>query len=124
MFAKQRGPLSRRPMGHMHGYSHPYHPGHPHGHPYAPPHPQQQWHPQPAPRQQAFRPGPQRRPLQDNFQQQQKPKMQAKEFFTAPFTDHEGKFDIGRTANTVDQLVKTFQQVSPYVAKVGGFFIK
>ncbi len=42
--------------------------------------------------------------------------------WSAPFTNSEGRFDISRTASSVDQFVKTFQQVTPIVSKVGRFF--
>ncbi|MDQ0206212.1 YppG family protein [Alkalicoccobacillus murimartini] len=45
-------------------------------------------------------------------------------FIKKAFTSDDGKFDVSRTAQTVDQVIKTVQQVSPYVRKVGAFFIK
>ncbi|MCM2674625.1 YppG family protein [Alkalicoccobacillus plakortidis] len=45
-------------------------------------------------------------------------------FIKKAFTSEDGKFDVSRTAQTVDQVIKTVQQVSPYVRKVGSFFIR
>jgi hypothetical protein len=36
----------------------------------------------------------------------------------AAFTGEDGSFDVGRTFQTVDQVVKTVQQVSPIVKQV------
>ncbi|GAF19765.1 hypothetical protein JCM19046_4443 [Bacillus sp. JCM 19046] len=53
-------------------------------------------------------------------QQQAQPKKRS--MWSAPFTNEQGKFDIGRSASSVDQFVKTMQQVTPFVSKVGRFF--
>ncbi|GAE35751.1 YppG family protein [Halalkalibacter akibai] len=45
-------------------------------------------------------------------------------FFKTAFTNESGKFDMGKTVSTVDQVVKTMHQVSPIVKSVGSFFIK
>jgi hypothetical protein len=45
-------------------------------------------------------------------------------FFKAAFTNENGQFDMGKTVNTVDQVVKTMNQVSPLVKQVSNFFIK
>jgi hypothetical protein len=44
--------------------------------------------------------------------------------FKSAFTSESGKFDVGKTVQTVDQVVKTVNQVSPLVKQVGSFFIK
>ncbi|MBU8594969.1 YppG family protein [Shouchella clausii] len=59
---------------------------------------------------------------QSGFPQQAAPKK--KSIWTAPFTDDEGKFDLSRTATSVDKFVKTFQQVSPYVSRISSFFTR
>lgn len=45
-------------------------------------------------------------------------------FFKSAFVGENGKFDVGRTVQTMDQVVKTMHQVSPIVKQVSGFFIK
>ncbi|TSB45150.1 YppG family protein [Alkalicoccobacillus porphyridii] len=55
---------------------------------------------------------------------QQPPSASKTGFIKKAFTSEDGKFDVTRTAQTVDQVIKTVQQVSPYVRKVGSFFIK
>ncbi|WP_096189307.1 YppG family protein [Evansella halocellulosilytica] len=40
------------------------------------------------------------------------------------FQTPDGKFDINKAMTTVDQVVKTANQISPIVKQVGGFFIK
>ncbi|MFC0560447.1 YppG family protein [Halalkalibacter alkalisediminis] len=45
-------------------------------------------------------------------------------FFKAAFTNESGNFDMGKTVNTVDQVMKTVNQVSPLVKQVSSFFIK
>lgn len=45
-------------------------------------------------------------------------------FFKTAFTNESGNFDMGKTVNTVDQVMKTMHQVSPIVKQVGSFFIK
>ncbi|MFK3938823.1 YppG family protein [Alkalihalobacillus sp. NPDC078783] len=45
-------------------------------------------------------------------------------FIKKAFTSDDGQFDMSRTAQTVDQVIKTVQQVSPYVRKVGSYFLK
>lgn len=52
--------------------------------------------------------------------QQQKP---ASKFMNA-FQSSEGKFDFQKTMTTMDQVVKTANQVSPIVKQVGSYFIK
>lgn len=74
-----------------------------------PPHPQQRYHGV----QQFY-------PQQMPQQYQQQPKR--KKAWSAPFTNDDGRFDLSRTASSVDQFVKTFQQVTPYVSKVSRFF--
>ncbi|WP_059103462.1 YppG family protein [Shouchella shacheensis] len=55
---------------------------------------------------------------------QQAPGPKERKVWAVPFTNEEGKFDIGRTTTSVDKFMKTFQQVSPYVKKAGSFFIR
>lgn len=45
-------------------------------------------------------------------------------FIKKAFTSDDGQFDVSRTAQTVDQVIKTVQQVSPYVRKVGSYFLR
>lgn len=45
-------------------------------------------------------------------------------FIKKAFTSEDGQFDVSRTAQTVDQVIKTVQQVSPYVRKVGSYFLR
>ncbi|WP_227936084.1 YppG family protein [Alkalihalobacillus deserti] len=45
-------------------------------------------------------------------------------FFKTAFTNESGNFDMGKTVNTVDQVMKTMHQVSPIVKQVSSFFIK
>ncbi len=72
------------------------------------------------PQQHPHQGGPQRFYPGVSPQQQAQPKKRS--MWSAPFTNEQGKFDIGRSASSVDQFVKTMQQVTPFVSKVGRFF--
>ncbi|WP_100404206.1 YppG family protein [Bacillus solitudinis] len=54
----------------------------------------------------------------------QMPNVKKPSMFKTAFTSEDGKFDVGKTVQTVDQVVKTVHQVSPLVKQVGAFFIK
>ncbi|MCL7747404.1 YppG family protein [Halalkalibacter alkaliphilus] len=45
-------------------------------------------------------------------------------FFKSAFTNESGKFDMGKTVSTVDQVVKTVHQASPIVKTIGSLFAK
>ncbi|MCM3760716.1 YppG family protein [Alkalihalobacillus oceani] len=82
-------------------------------------------HPYPFPPHQ--RPG---RPYQQ-YMQQMNPSSQAfgykpkkTSFLKSAFIGEDGSFDVGRTVQTVDQVVKTVSQVSPIVKQIGSFFLK
>ncbi|BAB05992.1 YppG family protein [Halalkalibacterium halodurans] len=60
-------------------------------------------------------------PFYPNYFSQQKPKASP---WKAAFTNQDGTFDINKTFQTVDQVVKTVNQVTPLVKSVGSIFIK
>ncbi|NEU29201.1 hypothetical protein GN156_00185 [bacterium LRH843] len=45
-------------------------------------------------------------------------------FIKSAFINDSGKLDIGRTVQTMDQVMKTVNQISPIVKQVSGFFLK
>ncbi|WP_088105289.1 YppG family protein [Halalkalibacter urbisdiaboli] len=72
-------------------------------------------------------PGQQHPPFMQQGQQMMQYQQMAPQkpsLFKSAFMSEDGKFDMGKTVNTVDQVVKTVHQVSPLVKQVGSFFIK
>ncbi|UTR15265.1 YppG family protein [Salipaludibacillus sp. LMS25] len=90
---------------------HPYQQQHPYHHPYPPPHQgPYQW---PQPPAHGYNPAPHQ---QQGGQQNPGAKLMS------AFQTSDGKFDIQKAMTTMDQVVKTANQVSPLVKQVGSFF--
>lgn len=106
---------------HPHYYPYPPFPNQPrYEGPYQQQVPFQGYAPPPPPHQGAYQQQPQSPYQQQLPYQQQKP---ASKFMTA-FQSSEGKFDFQKTMTTMDQVVKTANQVTPIVKQVGSYFIK
>ncbi|ARK30817.1 YppG family protein [Halalkalibacter krulwichiae] len=78
---------------------------------------------------QRFLPQQQQKPLQTpnrhmGPQQFQGYKPSKASFLKAAFTNENGTFDMNKTVNTVDQVMKAVNQVSPIVKQVSSFFTK
>ncbi|WP_280769162.1 YppG family protein [Salipaludibacillus daqingensis] len=57
---------------------------------------------------------------QQHYPPQQKPSPK----FMSAFQTSDGKFDFQKTMTTMDQVVKTANQVSPIVKQMGSYFLK
>lgn len=89
---------------------------------YAPP-PHHGAYPPQQPYEQPFQqPYQHQQPYGQPFQHQQQPNSGPK--LLNAFKSSDGKFDLQKTMTTMDQVVKTANQVSPIVKQVGGYFIK
>ncbi|WEG15466.1 YppG family protein [Alkalihalophilus pseudofirmus] len=121
---------------------------HPHWNHYSQPHPYQHTPHHPQRRQMGYMQQPpmakkrgfnQQLPYQSSLNQYPKQQQQQPQSFNSKkpsliksaFTGEDGNFDVGRTFQTVDQVVKTVQQVSPIVKQVSplvkqvsAFFVK
>lgn len=92
--------------------------------------PQQQYPYYPGP-QQPYGGYPMQQPNQQNFIQQQpqpdqynqqQPSQQPGPSLSSMFTGENGKFDFNKASSTIDQVVKTANQVSPIVKQLGALF--